>query len=266
MFWKNLLDILEIQIKTPNPYGVFHLLWLFITIIILICLFCIRKRNSEKQLKVILGVYGITAFILELLKQIIWSVEYDNATNTFIWNYEWYAFPFQLCTTPIYICLICLFLKKNKLRDALLSYMAFTTILGSISSAILPDSLFVSDLLVDIHTMWLHLGSLVVSTYLLMSREVVITRKSFFSAITVFIIFILIANILNIVIYNSGILNGESFNMFYISPYFESSLPVFNEIQANVPYPIFLITYFLILTLGSYIVFKISQLLTKFRG
>lgn len=145
MMCKKILDILEIEIKTPIPYGAFHLIWLFCTLLIILVLYFKRKNNSEKQLKLILGIYGIIAFILELLKQIIWSLEYETLTNSFLWDYQWYAFPFQLCTTPIYVCLICLFLKKNKVRDALLSYMAFTTILGSISSALLPDSLFVSD-------------------------------------------------------------------------------------------------------------------------
>ena len=158
-----------------------------------------------------------------MLKQFIWAVDYDNSTNTFLWDYQWYAFPFQLCTTPIYVSLICLFLKKSRLRDSLLAYIAYTTILGSISSALIPDSLFVSDLLVDIHTMWLHLGSLVVSIYLLMSKEVAVSKRSFRDAILVFISFVVIANVLNILVYNIGILNGETFNMFYISPYFPST-------------------------------------------
>jgi len=231
MMWcKDLLSILEFEIETPKPYGTFHSVWLFCTVIVIILLSLIRKRNNDTQLKCILGIYGIVAFILEMLKQLIWAIDYDVSTSAFLWDYEWYAFPFQLCTTPIYVSLICLFLKKNKLRDSLLAYMAYTTIWGSILSALIPDSLFVSDLLVDIHTMWLHLGSLVVSVYLIMSREVVVTKKSFFNAITVFISFVIIANILNIAIYNSGILNGETFNMFYISPYFDSSLPVFDII------------------------------------
>ena len=56
-------------------------------------------------------------------------------------------------------------MKKGKVRDSLLSYMAFITILGSIATIIIPDSCFVSDILINIHTMWLHCGSLVVSIW-----------------------------------------------------------------------------------------------------
>ena len=72
--------------------------------------------------------------------------------------------------------------------------------------------------------------------------------------------FVIIALGLNISIYNSGILNGETFNMFYISPYFISSLPVFDLIQENVPYVLFLIIYVVLLMLGAAIILGISKL------
>ena len=261
MCGNKLLAILETELETPKPYGFFHLSWLLVTIAVIILLFIIRKRNTERQLKCILGVYSIIALVLEVLKQIIWAVEYNNVTNTFVWDYQWYAFPFQLCTMPIYICLICLFLKKNWLRDSLLAFVAYTTILGSIASAIIPDALFVSDVLVNVHAMWLHLGSLVVSVYLLMSKEVAINRNSLLSAVAVFLAAVIVASILNISIYNSGILNEETFNMFYISPYFDSTLPVFDVIYKSVPYPVFLITYIFALSLGSYIIFIIAKVI-----
>lgn len=187
----------------------------------------------------------------------IWSVEYSK--GAFVWDYQWYAFLFQLCTMPIYICLICLFLKKSWLRDSLLSFVAYTTILGSIASAVMPDSLFVPDILVNVHTMWLHLGSLAVSIYLFISSEVLVSRKSFLQAIVVFLVVITLASILNVCIYNSGVLKGETFNMLYISPYFESTLPVFNNIYNSVPYMLFLIIYILALSLGSGIIYGVAS-------
>lgn len=263
MWEKEILAVLEAEMKTPKPYGWFHLAWLIATICIIILLFFLRKTNNEKQLKCVLGIYGVIAAILEALKQLIWAVDYDSIANVFVWDYEWYAFPFQLCTTPIYICLTCVFLKKNCLRDSLLSFVAYTTILGSMASALLPDSLFVPDILVNVHTMWLHLGSLVVSIYLLMSKEVEVNLKSLFRGFLVFLVFVIIANTVNIAIYNSGVLNGETFNMFYISPYFESTLPVFDVIYNNVPYLVFLMIYIVALFIGSYIIFCIAKAINR---
>lgn len=263
MLWKEILAFLEAEMVTPKPYGAFHLLWLGLTIAVIVFLCFVKKKHSEKRLKWILGIYGVTSFILEALKQLIWSVEYNEGLGAFVWDYQWYAAPFQLCTMPIYICLMCLFLNKGKVRDALLAFVAYTTILGSIASAIIPDQLFVSDILINVHAMWLHLGSLVVSIYLLMSGEVKINIKSLLMGLVVFIIVVIFANTLNVVIYNSGILNGETFNMLYISPYFESTLPVFDSIYNNVPYIVFLALYIIALSLGSYMIFVVAKGISK---
>ena len=263
MLWKETLAFLEAEMVTPKPYGAFHLIWLGLTIAVIVFLCFVRKRHNERMLKCILGVYGVASFILEVLKQLIWSVEYNEELGKFIWDYQWYAAPFQLCTMPIYVCLICLFLNKSKVRDALLAFVAYTTILGSIASAIIPDQLFVSDILINVHAMFLHLGSLVVSMYLLISGEVKINIKSLLMGLVVFVIVIIVANTLNIVIYKSGVLNGETFNMLYISPYFESTLPVFDSIYKSVPYIIFLALYIVALSLGSYIIFAIAKGISK---
>ena len=261
--FEKFLLILQMEMKEPEAFGWFHLMWLFFVLVAVIFLYKKKKKNSEKQLKLVLGIYGITAFVLELLKQLSWSFNYDSVINSVSWDYQWYAFPFQLCTTPIFISLICLFLKKGKIRNCLLSYMAFVTILGSISTMLLPDSCLVSDILVNIHTMWLHLGSFVVSVYLIMNGVVKVNKKNFINAILVFLVFVSIALIMNIDVYNSGILNDETFNMFYISPYFESTLPVFDVIYEKVPYILFLLIYIVSLSLGAGIIYFIAMLINK---
>lgn len=255
-FYERILYFLNnFEMETPVPYGWFHIFWIILTLGSIVFLYKKRNNYSENQLKKVLLIYGVVAFVLELLKQIVWSFNYDPITKIVSWDYEWYAFPFQLCTTPIFVTLICAFLKKGKIRTSLLSYMSFVTILGSIATIIIPTSCFVSDILVNIHTMWLHCGSLVVSVYLLMSGEVKLNIKNLINGILVFVIFVGLADLLNLLVYNSGILKDESFNMFYISPYFTSTLPVFDVIQESVPYPLYLITYLCVLITGALIIY-----------
>ena len=259
-YFEKVLYMLQAEMNTPKAFGWFHLMWIFITIFSLLLLFKLRKKYSDKQLKIVLGVYGIIALILEVTKQIMWSFNYDAASGIITWDYQWYAAPFQLCTTPIFVSIICLFLKEGKLRNALLSYMAFITILGGFITILIPDSCFVSDILINIHTMWLHCGSFVVSSYLIMTGAVKLEKQNLINAFKVFIVFVLIAEVLNIVIYNMDILNGETFNMFYISPYFTSTLPVFNVLQENLPFILYLITYIIAICLGGTIVYGVSKM------
>jgi len=256
--FEKVLYFLQGEMDTPVPWGWFHWLWILLVILTLIFLYLNKNKYNEKQLKIILGSYGIIALLLELAKQLIWAFNYDLVTNLVTWEFEWYAAPFQLCTTPIYVSLICLFLKKNKFRDSLLSYLAYFTILGSITTILLPDSCFTSDILVNIHTMFLHCGSLVVSIYLLFTKEVEIKYCNVIKGLFVFLGFVIIANSLNIVIYNSGILNGDTFNMFYISPYFISHLPIYGSVQESIPYIFYLMFYIISIFLGADVIYIIS--------
>ncbi|MBQ2873180.1 MAG: YwaF family protein [Bacilli bacterium] len=261
--FEKILYWLQGEMNTPVAFGWFHWLWIIVSFIIILILYKKRKKHNEKQLKIVLCTYGVVSLILEVLKQLIWSFNYDTITNLVIWDYQWYAFPFQLCTTPIYVSITCLFLKKGKIRDSLLSYISYITILGSIATMIIPDSCFTSDILVNIHTMWLHLGSFVISVYLLLSGEVSINIKSFKKAIIIFLCFVVTAISINIIIYNIGILNGETFNMFYISPYFTPTLPIFDIIWQYVPYIVYLIIYIWALIIGGFIILNISSLIKK---
>ncbi len=256
--FERVLFFLQGEMERPTPYGWFHLLWVGLSLVLILILYSLRKKYNDKQLKVVLGTYGIIAFILEALKQIVWSFNYDSLTSLVTWDFQWYAFPFQLCTTPIFVTIICLFLKKSKVRDALLSYMAFFTIWGSLMTMILPDSCFVETTLVNVHTMFLHCGSFVVSVYLLITKEIKINKKNLLYSFIVFIFFVYLAELLNIVMYNLRILNGETFNMFYISPYFTTHLPVFNYLQENLPFLIYLLLYIIILSIGAFIVYLIA--------
>lgn len=259
--FEKMLYFLQGEMTEPVAFGWFHLMWLFFAITTIYILYKNKKGFSEKQLKTVLGVYGIVALVLEVGKQLIWSFNYNPLTNIVSWDYQWYAFPFQLCTTPIYVSIFCLFLKKCELRNRLLSYISYITILGSIATVFLPNSCFTSSILVNIHTMWLHIGSLVVSVYLLMSGEVKVEINYLKNSYFIFLFFSGIAFLMNIFVYNIGILNGEEFNMFYISPYFLSELPGFNYLQLKLPYIPYLFSYIFALMIGGLIIYNISKLI-----
>ena len=253
------LLFLQSEMTTPKPYGWYHLMWIGLTVLALVVLYLTRKHWGERQQKWVLGIYGFVAATTELLKQISWSFEWTSATQTAIWDYQWYAAPFQFCSTPIYLSLLCFFLKKGKLRDGCLACLSMFTILGGLMTLLIPDSCFCSDTLANIHTMWLHCGGFVLSMYLLMSGAVKPEMQTWVRGVKVFLALVAIALALNLGVYNSGILGEETFNMFYISPYFISVLPIFDAIQQAVPYPVFLALYIVGLTLGSLVIFLVAK-------
>ncbi|MBQ9263334.1 MAG: hypothetical protein IJ189_03880 [Clostridia bacterium] len=154
--FEQIIRVLQVEMNRPEMYGWFHMSWVVSAILAVLFLSLRKEKDHEKTLKRILFAYGVGSMLFELTKQIIWSYHYDAAERMGIWDYQWYAFPFQLCTTPIIISFVSVFLRKGSLRDCLLSYMAFITILGSTATAFYPEFCFVQTLMINMHTMYLH--------------------------------------------------------------------------------------------------------------
>lgn len=264
--FEKIITFLQKEIETPKAWGWFHLNWFFLTILLITLFVIFRKKYSQKQMKTVLLIYAILSLILEITKQVIWSFNFDPETLIGTWDFQWYAFPFQLCTTPIYVCILISLLKKGKFQEDLIYYLIFITIIGSLATMFMPDSCFCRTLEVDIHTMVLHFGSFVVSFYLIMHNLNKINFKNFLRGYKVFLIMALIANMGNIILYKSGILHGETFNMFYISPYFPSVLPVFCDLYYKVPYVIYLVLYLLGVFIGGLIIYLILKGIKKIKS
>ena len=115
--YEKILCLLQTEMEVPQIFGWYHILWIGIVAVSLVALFFARKRYSEKQLKLVMAIYGIGSLVLELTKQIIWSFNYDAVTGVVTWDYEWYAAPFQLCTTPIYIAINPTANLRKKIRN-----------------------------------------------------------------------------------------------------------------------------------------------------
>ena len=96
--------------EPPPAYGAFHIL--FTLIGFAVCGFSAWKlRNvSDKVAGRILFFCGLFLTISEVFKQFFYYfVMMDNC-------YSWGDFPFQLCSIPLYMCLIAPWLKSGKLQ------------------------------------------------------------------------------------------------------------------------------------------------------
>ena len=114
-----------------------------------------------------------------------------------------------------------------------------------------PSSVFTENVIINIQTMVNHGTMVVIGMYLLLSGYVRCEKETLVEALKVFIICLMIAIILNECAYGIGIVEQFPFNMFYISPYVEGSLPVFGQIQKVVSYPMSLLIYVVGFSIGS---------------
>ena len=234
-----IFNLLEYEITTPTMYGWFHILFLALTIGVTV-FFSLKYPNpSDKVLNRLFLTAGILMFVLECYKQFVYTFSYE--AFEVISDYQWYSFPFQFCSVPMYVYLIIPF-TKGKVREALLAFAASYALFAGTAVMLYPGDVFISTLGVSIQTM-IHHGLMVVfGIYLLVSKKVKVSFKTLLSGTIVFSIVLIIALTMNLTVVKI-IPSDETFNMFYISPYFECTLPVLSAIYPKVPYIAFLLIY-----------------------
>ncbi len=249
-FFASVLRILDASMPTPVPYGWFHLLWLGITVLSAVLLCKLRPEPRKTML-----VVAITVILLEIYKQVNYTFGYEGGITA---DYQWYAFPFQFCSTPMYIGLLAGLTRPGKFHDALCAYLATFAFFAGTAVMAIPGDVFISTVGINIQTMICHGSMVSVGIYLLQSGYVKREHKTILKAASVFAVCVSIAAVLNEIAYQAGLLETETFNMFFISPYCEPHLLVYSSVQGVVPFPWCLVLYILGFTAAAYLILLLA--------
>jgi uncharacterized membrane protein YwaF len=248
--------LLDGRMPIPRTFGAFHLI--SIIAVIALCALVIRKRElfNEKRIPYVLLAVGAVMTVLEIYKQLVLS--YDAATD--VWTYKWYAFPFQFCSTPIYITLLAFAFSRFGVRlkpiyDALCGFLATYALIAGTVVFCIPGSVFCRLTGVNIQTMVHHGLMIVLAFVLLASGKVKPSKKALIGSALVFLPLMVAAMIMNAV-YG----NGLEFDMFYLAP--DSGFVItiirgwFNGFP---PYPIYVIGYAVLFTFGAWLVLFVTK-------
>lgn len=235
-----------------KPWTLVPILSLIIGIISMVGVYFLvtylKRHEKDKILNILIFVYGILFFGLELYHQI---------TRYYaLGHYDWSSIPFQFCSIPIYLCLILPFIKSKKAREPFFYYLAIYCMI----SGVFP-LLFGQAALCRWPTVWGAIRSFIwhflilhVSMLALAYRPIAFNLKKtwrpMLGCIGIFIGLTIIAQIINVTLhygaggvdfanpanqafkdYNSvDPLDPDQAGCFYISPYYISVMPVFHEI------------------------------------
>lgn len=243
---------LDWVMETPTSYGVFHLISFLLMTIVIVIVARGLKINKEKTITITLLASTILMLTLEVVKQGLFTYEASK--------YQWYAFPFQFCSTPMYISLLALIIKNQKIRSFLYSFLAFFGLFGGLVVMLYPNDVFVNLVLINIQTMIHHGAMVVMGVTLILAQKVSFDLKSLLKGASVFISLAIIAQILNIIGHYADL---GTFNMFFISPFQKNHLPILSNIQASQPYVVFLLSYLFGFTLAAFVVQKVCHLIQK---
>lgn len=259
-FLADVLAFLDARMEEPPMYGPFHLFF-FAASILLGVFLCRRKRHPDPRFvrRLLLITSGVI-IVLEIYKQINFSFSYSDGIT---FDYQWYAFPFQFCSTPMYVGLLAGLVKPGRLHDALCAYLGTFSLFAGLCVMVYPPQVFIDVIGINIQTMVWHGLMISVGIYLLGSGYVPSEHRTLPKAVAVFAVLVAMAAVMNEIAYRTGLLERETFNMFYISPYCEPSLPVYSLVQAVVPYPLCAVIYVVAFSLAAYLMLLISMLLHR---
>ena len=253
------LHWLEGTMTTPTTFGWFHIMWLVITVAACAVIYAVRKKISQRAVSNILLITGIVVILFEVYKQVVFSSFHYVGGGESYFEYSWYTFPFQFCSTPMLVMLLAGIFRKGWFNDTLKSYLATFALFAGLCVMIYPGDVFVSMIGINIQTMVCHSSMIVIAFLLWSTNSVQFNFKTLLKALCVFVVFVALALGMNILWHFYGD-PAQTFNMFYISPYTPCTLPLLSMIYPKVPYFLFLIIYIIGFALAAMIMLLIAML------
>ena len=250
---------LSITMEKPALYGAFHIISILLTIALTVGAVFFLRNASDKKMRIIVFITWFIITFFEVGKQLLFSMNVTGDLMT--WEYNWYSFPFQFCSTPYYTLPFIFLLKDCKLRRAIMSYIATFSLFAGFIVMVLPTSVFNIYTFINTQTMVLHGFQVVLGVWMAVYNRDRLNLPFFASGLITFVGFSSVAMVLNLIMPKYLAEKGieTAFNMFYISPYYNNDLPVLSVIYPMLPYPVYLIVYFLGFGLAAAIMYGIEK-------
>ncbi len=242
-FFVSLYKFAATEMAIPTNYDIFHLAWVGVVVAVAFLLVCGFKNLSERGVRKLACGLWITIVVLEIIKQFVFG--FSVVDGALVLDYGWYGFPFQFCSSPLYILPIVAFARDGKIRDAAITFLATFSLFAGICVFVFPGDVFTYFTFINHQTMIHHGVQIFFGIYLAFRYREKMKFKYLVWATAIFSALAITALGMDVGMYylfqNLGI--NDIFNMFFISPYYDCTLPLLSMVYSAVPYPVFLCVY-----------------------
>ena len=247
-------NVMHTAQEVPRFFGGLHFAFFFGVILasVVLCVYC--RDADDKTFRRIISAMFLVMLVGEALKQLVYPLRIMN--GELVYEYDWSSFPFQLCSTPIYVLPLVAFLPDSKVRDAAAAYLMTYGLTGGIAVYLFPSSVFVGDIFINYQTMVHHGIQIVSGIYIAAYYRRKLGKSFYIGAVCVFAVTYTVAFLLNTVFYDILLRTGQIgradiFNMFYISPRQGMMLPEMFEAMEQLPPIVYMPGYFVLLSLSA---------------
>lgn len=243
----NLLEMTAWRMQPPQLFSMFHILASVITAAAAVWLASILSKHFRTGYLVCAGWILI---VLEIYKQLFLFFVDGNGC------YDWWYFPFQLCSVPMYMCII-LPLLRGAAKRAVLTFMTDYTLISAAAALIYPEDFLRSYVTLTAHGFIWHGILLFVSLLIIKSGISAGSRRDFVNATLLFMILSAIAVAVNAAcepLMQAGNTAHSYAAMFYLNPYHLSPQIIVGRVQQLAGIPAGLILYSTVIVMAAGIV------------
>ena len=265
---QNILNMTAWRMDAPRLFGGFHIAASLIaaSLAVIAAVFFARRVRTEKNVRKILVITGWILVALEVYKQLFLYYVVNGRA------FDCWFFPFQLCSVPMYLCLLLPLLKKEA-RLTLMTFMGGYTFVSAVATLIYPEDILRPYIALTSHGFIWHGMLLFISLLVFLTGCTDASIRGLRGAAVLFVILSVIALNINIVAEpvmpairaaHPGVAHDWA-ALFYLNPFHISPQPVVSDIQKIAGIPAGLVLYLIVIVAVSSLITVFFKSLSKKR-
>lgn len=240
----------------PVPYSPFHII-LTILGVLASCLSALHLAASARiRPRAVLLAGGVLLVVLELYKQGFLYLIVNGG------QYNWWYFPFQLCSVPMYLGLIYGFLPdaaSQSVAEIIPTFLQDFGLLGGIMALVVPDGLLHPYWTLTLHGFLWHFILIFLGLYCKQKGLVDSSNQSFLRMLPLYFVCCGIAAVINTAVQMTVYPAGYA-DMFYINCFFPSEQPLFHQISLALGNGWGHLAYMLASCAGAYLIHRLCRI------
>lgn len=252
------LNMTAWRMDAPELFGGFHIAAALIAAAAAIAaaVFFSRRAETEHYVRKVLSVTGWILVLLEVYKQFFLYYIVNGGA------YDWWYFPFQLCSVPMYLCVM-LPVFRYFARVKIVTFLGGYTFVSAAAALIFPEDILRPYITLTVHGFLWHGLLLFISLFILLCGCNDTSVRGLLKASRLFAILSFIAICINVVVepimpvirsMHQAVTHDWA-AMFYLNPFHLSPQPLVGDIQKAAGIPAGLVLYALaVIAAGSIVI------------
>ena len=246
------------MMDTPPLFGAFHICMA----LLMICFAAwLARLASHLDYDTRIKLLTITGWLL-LASEVFKQLFVYRVVSGGVYNY-WYI-PFQLCSVPMYLCIL-LPVLKGKTRDTVLTFMAGYTFVSAVATFIYPEDILRPYIVLTLHGFDWHGVLLFISLTVGLTGMADLSFKGWLRSTYLFLSLSIVAILINVVTEMSSAESGRAHgyaSMFYLSPYHPSNQPIVGTIEQTLGRPAAMLLYMIAVAAAAGLADRLASLVT----